>query len=146
MLRGLKEAGQGRTDIYTRRIPCIPMHNTSCTSSCRLKRKRDRQEGHGGSRKRGKRKILRVGEKLEAGFTSSSIMLSSRGAVSRLSRRSLNTAKRSNALFSSAAVLPRLSVPSISSYSTRSNRPSQPQSQGMFFSAFSPPEPHKHPP
>lgn len=42
-------------------------------------------------------------------------MLTSRGAVHRLSKRSFNAAKRTNAFFSTAALLPRASLPSSTS-------------------------------
>jgi len=51
-------------------------------------------------------------------------MLTSRGAVARLSRRAFNSAKKNNGYFSSVAFLPRVSVPATTQNRTNVARPS----------------------
>jgi hypothetical protein len=55
----------------------------------------------------------------------SSTMLTSRGTVARLSKRAFNSAKKTNAFFSSAAVLPRLAVPASTQQKSANARPSR---------------------
>ncbi|KAK1229613.1 atp2, beta subunit of the F1 sector of mitochondrial F1F0 ATP synthase, partial [Marasmius sp. AFHP31] len=50
-------------------------------------------------------------------------MLTTRGAVARLSRRAASSAKKTNAFFSTAALAQRVNVPSSSSSRAPSSRP-----------------------
>ena len=89
-----------------------------------------------GSRQRGKpglcellflrgRNFWRKPSLLQPSSSPSSTMLTSRGTVARLSKRAFNSAKKTNAFFSSAAVLPRLAVPASTQQKSANARPSR---------------------
>ena len=67
-------------------------------------------------------------------------MLTTRGAVARISKRAFNSAKQTNAFFSSAALAQKVVVPAATSQAPRVSRNrAAPAPSGSFFVSPNPP-------